>query len=185
MKEELTLINLLKQGNERAFSRLYDSYSGALYGVILRICRNELMAQEVLQETFMKIWQSADSYNPDKGRFYTWAYRIARNSALNAIRNTSNLIQMEDLGVYKDKEDEEQIPVDLGKLNGAMNALEQHHQKALELVYFKGLTHMDAHKEMEVPLGTFKSYVRQALKQLRSSYTITIVGICLLMERIL
>lgn len=185
MQEDLTLINLLQQGNERALSRLYDSYSGALYGVIVRICRNERLAQEVLQETFLKIWEYSESYNPEKGRFYTWAYRIARNTALNSLRNKARLIQTEELGVYKDKGEDEQIDIDLVKLNGAMSQLDDHHQRALELVYFKGLTHKAAHVEMEVPLGTFKSYVRQALKQLRSSYLIGVTGIWLIMERIL
>ena len=185
MQEDLTLINLLQQGNDHALSKIYDSYSGALYGVIIRICRDEIMAQDVLQETFVKIWQHSEAYDPEKGRFYTWAYRIARNSALNSIRNRSNLIQNEDLGVYKDKGDELQDSIDLVKLNGAMNRLEEHHQKALELVYFRGLTHKDAHLEMKVPLGTFKSYVRQALKQLRSSYSSIVIGIWLIMERIL
>jgi RNA polymerase sigma-70 factor (ECF subfamily) len=171
MLEELTLINQLKSRDEGALSTIYDKYSGALYGVIIRMCRNEALAQDLLQETFVKIWQKSASYDPEKGRFYTWAYRIARNTALNSIRNRPELIQNQDLSVYMNKEDDQDNPeIDVLRLNGTLKQLEAHHQKAIELVYFKGMTHREAHKEMGVPLGTFKSYVRQALTNLRKSY---------------
>ena len=165
---DIQLIQKLQNGDKQALFGLYDKYSGALYGVVLRICNREDMAQDVLQETFLKIWKKIGQYDPQKGKFYTWAYRIAKNSALNAIRNPSPLIQTEDLSVYDNRSEEQ--PRDFSELNGLLKNLEPHHQKAIELVYFKGLTHQEAHKEMDVPLGTFKSYVRQAVVQLRENY---------------
>jgi RNA polymerase sigma-70 factor (ECF subfamily) len=168
MKDDLTLLKALSEGDQNALSVLYDKYSGALFGVIIRICRINHLAEDVLQETFIKIWENAGSYDPDKGRFYTWAYRIARNTSLNALRDRGYLIQSEDLSVYKEKVDEEEdVPFDYARLDGSMSKLEKHHQKALELVYFQGLSHREAHKVMKVPLGTFKSYIRQALRDLR------------------
>ncbi|MDC8004948.1 RNA polymerase sigma factor [Aureisphaera galaxeae] len=175
MQSDLLLIQQLQEGNAKALSSLYDKYAGALYGVILRICKDEGKAQDVLQETFLKIWNNASSYKADKGRFYTWAYRIARNTALNEVRSPSKLIQTEDLGVYKETEVSEEVPVDVAKLNGSIRQLESHHQKALELVYFNGLTHREAHEEMGVPLGTFKSYVQQALRKLRELYGVEMI----------
>ena len=178
MKEETSLISQLQEGNTRALSALYDRYSGALYGVIVRICKNEAQAQDVLQECFVKIWENAKKYDSNKGKFYTWAYRIARNSALNALRNPSPLIQTEDLSVYSNKAEPEEVSIDLLELNGSLKQLDEHHQKALELVYFQGLTHREAHEEMDVPLGTFKSYVQQALKKLRESYQLKLWIVC-------
>ncbi len=143
------------------------------------------MAQDVLQETFLKIWEKSKSYDPEKGKFYTWAYRIARNSSLNAIRNQSPLIQSDDLSVYTNKAVEEDMDVDVTALKGTLKKLEAHHQEALQLVYFQGLTHREAHLEMDVPLGTFKSYIQQALKKLRESYQLMLVIICLLIVGIL
>lgn len=167
--EDIQNIKLLKEGDKSALYRLYEKYSGALYGVILRMCKEQDLAQEILQDTFIKVWQQIASYDPEKGRFYTWAYRIARNTTLNALRKKQDLIQNEDLGVYRDREAEAE-PADYSELNGMLRHLEPHHQLAIDLVYFKGMTHREAHEEMGVPLGTFKSYIQQALRNLREAY---------------
>ena len=174
--QDSEVIHQILNKNKNALYLLYDKYSGALYGVILRICQNQALAEDVLQETFVKIWEKIGSYDSEKGRFYTWAYRIAKNTALNAIRKSDILIQNEDLGVLKDKKAAES-EIDFQKLNGALSQLEPHHQEAISLVYFRGYTHREANEEMGVPLGTFKSYVRQAIQLLRESYK---VGIALL-----
>lgn len=173
-------INRLKNGDKNALYALYDKYSGALYGVVLRMCRDKELSEDLLQEIFVTIWEKIDQFDPDKGKFYTWAYRIARNKTLNALRKTDPLIQKEDISVYNDIEQEESGP-NYEALNGVIKKLEVHHQKVIELVYFKGYTHREAHKLMGVPLGTFKSYVRQALIQLRANYPLTLffLSICL------
>ena len=182
MLQQSLLIEQLQQGNAKAFEKLYDQYSGALYGVIVRICTDRSLAEEVLQDTFLKIWEQAQLYDPDKGRFYTWAYRIARNTSLNAMRAKGKLIQTQDLSVYKAEEDEQKDPDLFPDLKEAMKQLEPHHQKALELVYFRGMTHREAHQVMDVPLGTFKSYVQQALKQLRTLNPALWMGLIAMIE---
>jgi len=175
--QDSEIIRNILNKDKNALYLIYDKYSGALFGVILRICRNQALAEDVLQETFVKIWENIGSYNADKGRFYTWAYRIAKNTALNAVRKSDILIQNEDLSVLKDKGVTE-TEIDFQKLNGALSRLESHHQEAISLVYFRGYTHREANEEMGVPLGTFKSYIRQAIQLLRESYQ---VGIALLL----
>ncbi|MEM1340213.1 MAG: sigma-70 family RNA polymerase sigma factor [Bacteroidota bacterium] len=168
-QEDVAVISRIKNKEKDALYLLYDKYSGALFGIILRICRNQTLAEDLLQETFIKIWENIHGYDSAKGRFYTWAYRIAKNTTLNALRKSDTLIQTEDLGVLKDK-GTTTTEVDLNRLNGAIKKLEPHHQEALSLVYFRGYTHREANEEMGVPLGTFKSYIRQALQLLRESY---------------
>ena len=183
MKNDKALILKLQNKDENALSILYDNYSAALYGVIIRICKDEQIAQNLLQDTFLTIWEKSYQYNPEKGRFYTWAYQIAKNKTLNFLRKKKNLlIQTEDFSVYRNKADNISIDSEYLELKGCLLKLEPHHQKALELVYFKGLTHREAHKEMDVPLGTFKSYIKQALKKLKLSYDKVVLLILILNE---
>jgi len=179
--DDIEIISRLSQKDKKALYLLYDKYSGALYGVILRMCRNQVLAEDLLQETFVKIWQKIDLYDASKGKFYTWAYRIAKNLTLNSLRKPDLLIQSEELGVDTNKTESEPEP-DLKKLNGAISKLEPHHQEAISLVYFRGYTHREAYEEMGVPLGTFKSYIRQALQLLRESYKHELLIIWLLLE---
>ena len=181
VQEDLELIERLQRQDHAALSALYDKYAGALYGVIFRMCKNGYLAEDLLQETFVKIWRKADQYDPSKGKFFTWAYRVAKNTTLNALRKTAGLIQNEDLSVYEGIGIEE-AHEDFLALKGSLAKLAKHHQEAIELVYFKGLTHKEAHEEMGVPLGTFKSYVRQALTKLREMYQLTLLRWWIMIE---
>ena len=184
MQNDNLLISKIQNKDEAALSELYDSYSPALYGVIIRMCKDEQEAKNLLQDTFMTIWEKSHQHNPEKGKFYTWAYRIAKNKTLNFLRKSNNLIQTEDLSVYPNKEDNITIDPEYLQLSGCLKQLEKHHQRALELVYFNGLTHREAHKEMDVPLGTFKSYIKQALKKLQLSYNKSMLWLLFFIEMI-
>ncbi|EDP71699.1 RNA polymerase, sigma-24 subunit, ECF subfamily protein [Flavobacteriales bacterium ALC-1] len=182
MQNDNSLIRDLKAKDERALSLLYDKYSGAIYSVILKMIRDEGKAQNLLQDTFMTVWEKAERYDETKGRFYTWVYRIAKNKTLNVLRKTDVLIQTDDFSVHTNKEDAISIEPEYLELNGAVTTLDAHHKEAIELVYFKGLTHKEAHQQMDVPLGTFKSYIRQALKQLRETYAKSLSLILLILN---
>jgi RNA polymerase sigma-70 factor (ECF subfamily) len=182
MADDKALIRRLQNKDENALSIVYDNYSRAIYGVIIRMCKDEDAAKNLLQDTFMTIWEKSDSYDFEKGKFYTWAYQIARNKTLNFLRKPNQLIQMEDLSVYESRKETETDPKDYLKLKGKIKSLDAHHQRAIELVYFNGLTHREAHEEMDVPLGTFKSYIRQALKQLKQSYLTVLAFLMILID---
>jgi len=179
MQQESQLISKLQEGDHMAFAKIYDKYSGALYHVLLKMTGQEALAKDLLQETFISVWNKSHQFNPEKGRFYTWAYRIARHKALNHLRSEKNLIQKEDLGVYIAEEQKEDLKAEISGLKGALLKLESHHRMAIDLIYFKGLTHVEAHRKMEVPLGTFKSYVQQAMRELKKQYKIVLSFIIL------
>ena len=168
---DLVYIQKLQQGDKQALYTLYDRYSAAIFGVILRICRDEQQAKDILQEVFLKIWKKIGSYDPEKGKFYTWANRIARNTTLNALRKKDVFIQTDDFSVYESTTQPESKE-NFEALTGAITTLSAHHRRAIQLVYFQGYTHREAHKVMEVPLGTFKSYIRQAVIALREVYVL-------------
>ncbi|NNF85056.1 MAG: sigma-70 family RNA polymerase sigma factor [Winogradskyella sp.] len=182
MQDDKALVKRLQKRDEQALSLLYDKYSGAIYSVLLKMTRNEVLAQDLLQETFITVWDKAHQYNIDKGSFYTWVYRIARNKTLNSFRKQNPFIQTDDFSVYVNKTEDASLDSEFLELNGALSKLESKYKTAIELVYFKGFTHREAYKEMNVPLGTFKSYVRQALKLLRDSYDTTLFVAFILIE---
>jgi RNA polymerase sigma-70 factor, ECF subfamily len=81
------LVMLLKGKNEQAFAYLYDNYSAAINGVIYRMVDNVELAEDVLQETFVKIWNNLSNYDPLKGRLFTWMINIAKNLAIDTLRS--------------------------------------------------------------------------------------------------
>ena len=83
---EEELVTALKRNERIAFEFLYDHYSGALFNIISKTLRDEEKAADVLQESFLKIWKNIASYNPEKGRLFTWIMNIARNGAIDAVR---------------------------------------------------------------------------------------------------
>ena len=84
---EETLLLMLQSKDERGFSILYDNYSAALYGVILKIVRTEEIASDILQDSFVKIWRNIEGYNSGRGTLFTWMLNIARNTAIDKIRS--------------------------------------------------------------------------------------------------
>jgi RNA polymerase sigma factor (sigma-70 family) len=86
---ESELVSLLKARDSSAFSYLYDHYSGALYNIILQIVGNAEVANDVMQEVFINVWRKVESYDPTKGRLYTWLLNIARNASIDTLRSRS------------------------------------------------------------------------------------------------
>ncbi|HWC54652.1 MAG TPA: sigma-70 family RNA polymerase sigma factor, partial [Chitinophagaceae bacterium] len=84
---EQELVTLLQQQNQQAFGYLYDNYANALHGIIFSIVKENETASDVLQEVFMNIWKKIGSYDPGKGRLFTWMLNIARNAAIDKIRS--------------------------------------------------------------------------------------------------
>lgn len=169
---EYELITLLKQKDEQAFNFLYDNYSGALYGVILKVVTDVDMAQDTLQDVFIKIWRNFDSFDNRKGSLYTWMLNIARNSAIDVLRS-SGFRQSQKTGnieenVYKDtRELMTHMPVDGIGLQKVIDQLKEEYRVIIELAYFKGYTQEDIAKELNIPVGTVKTRCRNALLQLK------------------
>lgn len=86
---EPELVQLLRQRSQSAFGYLYDNYSGALLSIILNIVNEEELANDVLQEVFVKIWKQIESYDSSKGRLFTWMLNIARNASIDTVRSKS------------------------------------------------------------------------------------------------
>jgi RNA polymerase sigma factor (sigma-70 family) len=167
---ETDLILLLKEREQSAFSYLYDHYSGALYSIILSILPNKELANDVLQEVFVKIWRQVDSYDAAKGRLFTWMMNIARNASIDMLRSKGyqKAQQNRELteAVYE-KGGSVVTNINQIGLRKLVHSLKEEYKVLVELSYFQGFTQDEISKTLNMPLGTVKTRLRSALLQLR------------------
>lgn len=167
---ESELVHLLQQRSEQVFSYLYDNYSGALLSIIYNIVKDEELANDVLQEVFVKIWRQVESYDSSKGRLFTWMLNIARNASIDTIRSKSyqNSQKNRELSenVYSSA-GVSQLHVDQIGLRKLVHQLKEEYRVLIDLSYFQGFTQDEISKMMDIPLGTVKTRLRTALIQLR------------------
>jgi len=162
----------LKERNNLSFRRLYKLYSGSLLGIILRIVPAREIAEDILQDTFVKIWKSIDLYDPSKAKLFTWMARLARNSAIDYKRgkNFANSIKNEDIeSVYAQVDNFHQVldQTDTIGVRELMGMLSASQKQVLDMVYFMGYTQAEVSDELHMPLGTVKSKIRLGVKALR------------------
>jgi len=167
---EPELVELLKQREQSAFSYLYDNYAAALYGIILSIVPDRELANDVLQEVFVKIWKQVTLYDASKGRLFTWMMNIARNASIDMLRskNYQRSKQNRELTetVYE-KGGSTSTNIEQIGLRKLVNSLREEYKVLLELSYFEGFTQDEISKMLNIPLGTVKTRLRSALIQLR------------------
>ncbi|MDH4460020.1 MAG: RNA polymerase sigma factor [Spirosomataceae bacterium] len=178
---EETLLLMLQSKDERGFSILYDNYSAALYGVILKIVRTEEIASDILQDSFVKIWRNIEGYNSGRGTLFTWMLNIARNTAIDKIRSQDfqNSQKNQDLETTIntiDKQEYSQFDVDAIGVKKVIEKLKPEHQLIIDLLYFQGYTQSEVAEEFGIPLGTVKTRVKSAINHLRE-YFVQFVGI--------
>ncbi len=174
-------------GDRSAFATLYDRTSAHLFGVITRINRDRPQAEEVLQEVFVKVWRSAQSFDAAQSQPLTWLTSIARNAAIDSLRRAQTQPQLQsfvagaagdptdDKDVYDSVADAAAGPLEL--LNQAsearalaqcMQALNAQQRQCVALAFYDGLSHTEVAEKMRQPLGTVKSWVRRSLLALKS-----------------
>lgn len=162
------LVASLKRNEKQAFTYLYDHYSGALYGIIYKILRNEETAADVMQEVFVKIWRKINDYDPARGRLFTWMMNIARNSSIDQLRKEKYpLDDLEDHLQAVDQRTHYQPNTHTLDLRDLMQKLKPERQILLDMVYLQGYTQEEAAAKLEMPLGTVKSRIRSALQDLK------------------
>jgi RNA polymerase sigma factor (sigma-70 family) len=166
------LVDLLLQKSKKAFERLYDDYSAALYGLAYKILKEEELAEDALQETFVRIWRKIHTYDSSKGRLFTWMLNISRNICIdmlraNESRKTSQTSSIEDFS-FDQKGPSTSTQVEHIGLREIVDGLPQEQQFVIDLIYFKGYTQAEVAEEFNIPLGTVKSRVRLAMNHLRA-----------------
>jgi RNA polymerase sigma-70 factor (ECF subfamily) len=172
-EEELVLA--LRNREKIAIEALYDMYSSSLYGVISRIIVDTATAEDLLQETFVKIWHSFSGYSTEKGRLFTWMVNIARNLSIDKLRskdfkNQNKNQELENNVTFIDEQRNTVYKPELLGIKELVETLKPEQKLILDLVYFKGYTHVEAADELGIPLGTIKTRLRMAIQQLRKHF---------------
>ncbi|MDO6760283.1 RNA polymerase sigma factor [Tamlana sp. 2_MG-2023] len=169
---EKEIVNLLQKEDKKAISLLYENYADALYGVIRKVIIDEDLAQDVLQETFVKIWRYAKKYDASKAKLFTWLYRIAYNTAIDKVRSqknkNNNEVQMETSTVYKVTSNE--LNQDVLDIKKHLGSLDEKYQIVINALFFEGMTQQEASDELDIPLGTIKSRLKIGLRELKKIY---------------
>ena len=169
--------------DQAAFKQLYDATVRCLLAIAVRLLRDPAWAEEVVQEAYVGIWNSAPNYAPLKAQPMTWLMTIARNKAMDALRSTTS--ERETMVRSTRNEDDEDDPllnvgdeaagplqqlierIDAARLRHCLQALDATQRQAIALAFYDGLTHSELAEHMRQPLGTVKAWVRRGLERLK------------------
>ena len=166
------LITRLQQQDRLAIGELYTSYGGALFGIVLRIVQSRELAEQVLQDTFLKAWRNGASYDASKGRLFTWLLNIARNTAIDATRTAyfQHYRKIDSLDNLVQAPGGQSLNPDHLGVQDAVNRLDEKYRLLINLIYFKGYTQEEVAEEVGIPLGTVKTRLRYAMVELRKVF---------------
>ena len=169
---EEELVVLLQNQNQQAFSYLYDNYAAALNGIIYRMVENKELAEDILQEAFVKIWNNFGSYDTGKGRLFTWMLNITRNLTIDTLRSKGykkqSKISADENSVTNLTNDGKEVErFDAMGIRKQLVNLKPEQRSIIDLAYFSGYTQDEISKEMGIPLGTVKTRMRSAIIELR------------------
>ena len=179
--DERLITDLDGPGVEVALSKLYDRYGRTVFGVGLKILGDRPMAEELVQEVFVKVWRSSGTFDPDRSSFSTWLYRVTRSVALDLYRKRARRVRpVSDgdpyLGSARDPSAGPQEIVDESwlswRVSRALEVLDAPHREVIDLAYFGGLSQREISERTGVPLGTVKTRTASAYKSLRRELTL-------------
>ena len=168
------LLARVQRRDPQALAELYDRYGRMVYALILRIVQDRGHAEDLLQETFLRVWNRIDGFDAEQGGAAPWLVAMARNRAIDYLRYRSRRPE----SPMSDQETEhpalfagmqnDALRLDTAKqIRDALGKLAAPHREAIELAYFEGMSQTEIAEKMRQPLGTVKTWMRRALQQMR------------------
>ena len=172
---EQLLVAVARHQDRCAFEQLFNDFSKPIYGMGMRIARNDQMAKDLVQDVMLAVWQNAVSYDLDKGSARTWIFSLSRNKCIDMLRRAQRQPQTIAAGeiwptMWCDEGravDQSEHRMDIETIGRLSLDLPAPQRVAVEMVYLQDLSHEEAASQLEVPLGTFKSRLRLGLIKLR------------------
>lgn len=175
LKDDPELARRLKNRDPQAMAELYDRYGRITFALIFRIVRNEAVAEDLVQETFLRVWNRVHAFDHEKGALGPWVLAVARNRAIDYLRSVDGrmaqsafeLEKLEQPALFVDLENSILNIDRVRALRGAFEKLTPNQRLVLELAYYEGLSQTEMAARLKQPLGTVKTWVRTALQLLR------------------
>ncbi len=174
------LLVAVASGDQAAFAELYDTMSSRVLGLILRVLVNRSQSEEVLQEVFLEIWQSASRFAPNKGQGRTWIMTMAHRRAVDRVRSSQSSTDrdvkagLRDIGVAHDSVAEQvELSIEGERVASALAGLPEAQREAIVLAYYGGYSQNEISALLGAPLGTIKTRMRDGLTRLRTAMGVT------------
>lgn len=172
---EYELIEAIKAGNNLYIHQLYKMYAPSLLGIILKVIKFDDIAEDILQESFVKIWKSIHKYDPEKGKLFTWMARVARNTSIDYLRGQAcakclKTTEIDVATLHVEKYNPVYYNTDTIGIRELINVLPQSQKQILDMVYFQGYTQVEVSDQLQMPLGSVKSKIRYAILMLRGHF---------------
>jgi RNA polymerase sigma-70 factor (ECF subfamily) len=165
LSDEQLMTRLSGPEVDSALSVLYDRYNRTVYGVGMKILGGDhSLAEELVQDVFLKVWRSSSTFNPSRASFSTWLYRVTRSAAIDLYRKRAHKVSQ--------IPDGETHLLTARDSSGALEVLDAPHREVIELAYFGGLSQREISEQTGVPLGTVKSRTASAFKRLRGELAV-------------
>ncbi|HYZ85834.1 MAG TPA: sigma-70 family RNA polymerase sigma factor [Bryobacteraceae bacterium] len=176
VSDDRDLVQRLKQRDQKAMGDLYDRFGRLAYTVILRMVRNQAVAEDLCQETFLRVWNRVQAFDHEKGALGPWVLAIARNRAIDHLRSVAgrmsqNVFELdahEHPSLFVNMEADVLNMERARHLKAAFEKLNSNQKLVLELAYFEGLSQSEMAEKLKQPLGTVKTWTRSALRALRA-----------------
>ena len=174
---QAALVTAMARGDRDALARLYDSLGGPLYSLAVQIVRDPGDAQDIVQDIFLQLWQTAATYNTSRGTVFGWAATLTRNRAIDRVRmrkrrsellaESAPELQPAASAGADDSAASLWIREKAGAVRTALGQLAPEQRSAIELAFFSGLTQLEIAARLNEPLGTVKARIRRGLLKLR------------------
>jgi RNA polymerase sigma factor (sigma-70 family) len=172
---EEELLKGLRQHDNTTYRYLYLHYRGSLYNIILQLITDKETASDVLQEVFITIYQQIDKYDENKGRLFTWLVRLTRNASINKLRSKVYKSQaknesLDDYVIAIEKKNPETETINRIGLRKQVHQLREDYKNVIELSFYNGFTQEEIATALNIPLGTVKTRLRNALLELKKQF---------------
>jgi RNA polymerase sigma-70 factor (ECF subfamily) len=173
-EDDTCLVTRMQRRDPNALAELYDRYGRVTFSLIVRVVRDAGIAEDLVQETFLRVWNRVHGFDAQKGSVGPWLLAVARHRAIDYLRSVAgrerNALEFEETehpALYCDMEKDILSSLQARRIRSALEKLSPNQRQVIELAYFEGLSQSEMAERMGQPLGTVKTWVRSALKNLR------------------